>query len=75
MVPFLGAQLRYTFAVCVRCGVQSQPIILGKDGAVAALVKLHDMGWRCQSFTYTVRAICPKCQEEEDAAPLGREIA
>lgn len=52
---------RYTFAVCIRCGVQSPPII-GQN--VSRLLK--DMGWVVDEGKFIVRAVCPECHAKEN---------
>lgn len=56
---------RYTFAVCIRCGVQSPPVILETETVTE---KLKQMGWRVDEGRFVVRAICPSCQETEQLA-------
>ncbi len=56
-------QARYTFAVCIKCGVQSPPII-----DIGNMEKqLKDMGWKTETLRFTHRAICPKCQHAQEA--------
>jgi hypothetical protein len=54
---------RYTFAVCIRCGVQSPPMIVAKEGRVIVeyLKGLQRMGWRAWP-----RPICPACIDAEE---------
>ena len=48
---------RYTFAVCVKCGVQSPPII----NPMGMEKQLQEMGWHLDTLKFTVLATCPKC--------------
>jgi len=52
---------RYTFAVCEACGVQSPPIIIYEDTAVAFVLTLNNMGWHVDKHDGWR---CPKCQEK-----------
>ena len=49
---------RFTFAVCIRCGVQSPPILLVDKNIVQ---ELKAMGWVLDEGKFVVRAICPEC--------------
>jgi len=49
---------RYSFAVCVRCGVVSPPLIWRDDAASLP-------GWRFDRFRFSVNAICPACLDAE----------
>ena len=67
---------RYTFAVCTKCGVASPPILLPSHYPSAiALTALTNQGWKCQSFTHNITALCPKCRNEEEAAADPRPAA
>jgi len=48
----------YTFAVCIRCGVQSPPIINPRHMEQ----QLRDMGWKLDTLKFTILATCPMCQ-------------
>ena len=52
---------RYTFAVCISCGVQSPPIILEDDGPKELSIPLSAMGWRFDKLRFNVLATCPRC--------------
>ncbi len=52
---------RFTFAVCISCGVQSQPIILNDDAPVEISIPLAAMGWRFDKLRFNVCATCPEC--------------
>jgi hypothetical protein len=58
---------RYSFAVCIKCGVQSPPIILtGKTGmAAGAMAVLRHQGWQYQKFDFNILAVCPACLDGE----------
>jgi len=63
--------VRYTFAVCTKCGVQSPPIIL-RDGEPASIVKgLQQMDWKFDRLRFNVLATCPKCQENANASDVA----
>ena len=72
--------MRYTFAVCENCGVQSQPVLLPKTGSVQDVIlqKLNVMGWQVRSFNTfnSVRAVCPACLlADEEARNAEAKIA
>lgn len=52
--------MRYSFAVCKDCGVQSPPMI-ELDSAKEILVK---QGWKIDTLKFSIIATCPKCNEE-----------
>ncbi len=52
---------RYTFAVCLSCGVQSPPIILNDDAPVELSILLAAMGWRFDKLRFNASATCPQC--------------
>jgi len=64
---------KYTFAVCISCGVQSQPIILLDGQPLEIDVALRSMGWRFDKLRFNIAATCPKClkdaQTEKANAP------
>lgn len=53
----------YTFAVCVKCGVQSPPILEPRTMDK----QLEKMGWKLDRMQFSVLATCPKCQTNADA--------
>ena len=56
--------VRYTFATCAKCGVQSPPMI------VNSITDVHNelvmQGWKMDPRKFTVIATCPKCQANEE---------
>ena len=51
---------RYSFAVCVRCGVQSPPMITRDDNEQQVLT-----GWRIENYRFKIMATCPACLDAE----------
>lgn len=52
---------RFTFAVCLSCGVQSPPIILEQDQPTELSIPLAAMGWKFDKLRFNVVATCPEC--------------
>ena len=52
---------RYTFLVCVSCGVQSPPVVLEDDSPRELSIPLNAMGWRLDRMRFTALATCPEC--------------
>jgi hypothetical protein len=64
--------MRYTFAICVACGVQSPPVIIDKTGVRVAMSSLKEQGWRIRDFQYHISAVCPFClQRAKDEAKVA----
>jgi len=65
---------RYTFAVCVKCSVQSPPIIIaenGHDSSEDLPLALSKMGWKFDARRFSVMATCPQCAVEAEAHAQG----
>jgi hypothetical protein len=59
---------QYTFAVCVKCGVQSPPVMLKRGEPRVLNDALQDMGWKFDRLRFNVLAKCPGCLSETDSA-------
>jgi len=58
--------VRYTFAVCMKCGVQSPPVILSNRSALRIATEgLQKQGWVYKGLQFNIQAICPKCADEK----------
>ena len=57
---------RYTFAVCVACGVQSPPVMLAEGEPVELQRALSAMGWKYDRLRFNVLALCPKCLNDAE---------
>ena len=53
---------RFTFAVCISCGVQSPPIVLAPGEPTELNRRLEKMGWKFDRLRFNVLAQCPKCK-------------
>ena len=55
--------MKFTFAVCSQCGVQSQPIIIPvKPSPVFVREKLEKDGWEVNFDLHLFIARCPSCK-------------
>lgn len=62
---------RFTFAVCMKCGVQSPPITNMRN----VDAELKGMGWHLNHRRFTVLATCPGCQDEKQKMSMLRPPA
>jgi len=55
--------MKFTFAVCSECGVQSQPILI-RDNVTPSFIKddLEKTGWEVKSSLHLLLCKCPKCK-------------
>lgn len=58
----MAGEARFTFAVCKKCGVQSQPLITDPSGSGVA-DQLDKMGWSIDRRRFMMLATCPECQK------------
>lgn len=58
---------RFTFGVCIRCGVQSQPIVLLDGEPLEVDIALRRMGWKFDRLRFNIAATCPECLKRLDA--------